>query len=157
MSWKSWHWQLFVHYSLPLLHLTAVVVDWLSCVQFFATPRTAIFQASLSFIVSQSLFKFMSMESVMTSSNLILCCPLLFLPAIFPSIRVKGFSIVNEAEVDIFQEFPCFLYDPMNVGNLLSGSPAFSKPNLYIWKFSVHILLKTSLKDFEHYFTSMWD
>ena len=68
---------------------------------------------------------------------------------------VKGFSIVNEAEVDIFQKFPCFLYDPRNVGNLLCGSPALSKPNLYIWKFSVHILLKTSLKDFEHNLTRM--
>ena len=59
-----------------------------SCVQFFVTPRTAIFEASLFFIVSQSLFKFMSIESVMASSNLILCCPLLFLSSIFPSIRV---------------------------------------------------------------------
>ena len=61
---------------------------------------------------------------------------------------LKGFSVVNEAEVDVFLEFPCFLYDPINVGNLISGSSAFSKPSLYIWKFSVHILLKTSLKDF---------
>ena len=68
---------------------------------------------------------------------------------------VKGFSVVNEAEVDVFLEFPCFLYDPTNTGNLISGSSAFSKPNLYIWKFSVHVLLKSSLKDFEHYLTSM--
>ena len=54
-------------------------------------------------------------------------------------------------------EFPCFLYDPVNVGNLISGSSAFSKPSLYIWKFSVHILLKPSLKDFEHNLTSMWN
>ena len=63
---------------------------------------------------------------------------------------VKGFSIVDEAEVDVFLEFPCFLYDPMDVGNLISGSSAFSKPSLYIWKSSVYILLKPSLKDFEH-------
>ena len=63
---------------------------------------------------------------------------------------VKGFSVVNEAEVDVFREFSCFLYDPTNVGNLISGSSAFSKSNLYIWKFSVHVLLKPSLKDFEH-------
>ena len=55
---------------------------------------------------------------------------------------VKGFSIVNEAEADVFLEFPCFLYDPTNVGNLISGSSAFSKPSLNIWKFSVHIMLK---------------
>ena len=68
---------------------------------------------------------------------------------------VKGFSIVNEAEVDVFLEFPCFLYDPINVGNLIFGSSAFSKSSLYIWEFSVHILLKPSLKDFEHNLTSM--
>ena len=62
---------------------------------------------------------------------------------------VKGFSIVNEAEVDVFLEFPCFLYDPMKVGNLISGSSSFSKSSLYIWKFLVHILLKPNLKDFE--------
>ena len=61
---------------------------------------------------------------------------------------VKGFSIVNEAEVDVFLEFPCFFCDPTGVGNLISGSSASLKPNLYIWKFSVHIQLKTSLKDF---------
>ena len=59
---------------------------------------------------------------------------------------VKSLSIVNEAEVDIFLEFPYFLYDPINAGNLISGSSAFSKPSLHIWKFLVHIPLKPSLK-----------
>ena len=68
---------------------------------------------------------------------------------------VKGFSVVNEAEVDVFLEFPCFLYDPMDVGNLISDSSTFSKSSLYIWKFSVYVLLKSSLKDFEHNLTSM--
>ena len=68
---------------------------------------------------------------------------------------VKSFSVVNEAEVDAFVKFPCFLYGPGNVGNLISVSSAFSKPSLYIWKFSVHVLLKPSLKDFEHYLPSM--
>ena len=65
--------------------------------------------------------------------------------------------MVNEAEVDVFLEFPCFLYDPMNVGNLVSGSSAYFKPSLYTWKFSVHVrvLLNPSLKDFEHNLTSM--
>ena len=63
----------------------------------------------------------------------------------------KGFSVDNE--VDIFLESPCFLYDPMNVSNLISGSSAFSKSNLYTWKFSVQVLLKPSLKDFEHNLT----
>ena len=70
---------------------------------------------------------------------------------------VKGFSIVNEAEVNVFLEFSCFIYDPTDVGNLISGSPTFSKSNLNIWKFSVHILLKPSLKDFEHNLTSLWN
>ena len=64
--------------------------------------------------------------------------------------EVKVFAIVNEVEVVAFLKFPCFLYDPTNVGNLISGSSAFSKLSLYIWKFSVHMLLKTSLEDFEH-------
>ena len=69
---------------------------------------------------------------------------------------VKGFSIVNEAEVDVFFfEFCCFLCDPSNVNNLISGSSSFSKSCLYIWKFSVHILLKHSLKDLGHKLTSM--
>ena len=69
---------------------------------------------------------------------------------------VKGFCVVNEAEVNVL-EFPCFLYDPANVGSLTSGSSAFSKSSLYIWKFSVHVLFKPSWKDFEHYLASMWN
>ena len=68
---------------------------------------------------------------------------------------VKGFSVVNEAEVDVFLEFLCFLYDLMNGGSLISCSSVFSKPSLYIWKFLVQRLLKTSLKDFEHNLISM--
>ena len=63
---------------------------------------------------------------------------------------VKGCRVVNEAEVDVFLELPCFLYDPVNVGNLISGFSAFSKSCLYIWKFSVHILVKSGLNNFEH-------
>ena len=64
---------------------------------------------------------------------------------------VKSFSVVNEAEVDVFLEFHCFLYDPTDVDNLISGPSALSESSLYIWNFSVHVLLKPSLKDFEHY------
>ena len=67
---------------------------------------------------------------------------------------VKGFSVVSEAEVGVFLEFPCFCYDPMNVGSLISGSSAFSKPRLYIWKFLIQVLLKPNLKDFEHNLTN---
>ena len=68
---------------------------------------------------------------------------------------VRDFSIVSEAELDVFLEFPCFSHDPVNVGNLISGSSAFSKSGLYIWKFLVHVSLKPSLKDFEHYLDSV--
>ena len=68
---------------------------------------------------------------------------------------VKSFSVVNEAEVDVFLEFSSFSYDPTDVCNLISGSSASSKSSLYIWKSSVHTLLKPSLMDFEHYFVSM--
>src|SRR5574340_861543 len=64
---------------------------------------------------------------------------------------VKGFGIVNKAEIDVFLELSCFFYDPEDVGNLISGSPAFSKTSLNIWKFMVHILLKPGLENFEHY------
>ena len=70
---------------------------------------------------------------------------------------VKGFSIDNEAEVNVFLEFSCFFYDPTDVGSLIFGSSAFSKSSLNIWNFSVHILMKPSLENFEHYFASMWD
>ena len=70
---------------------------------------------------------------------------------------VKGFGIVNKAEMDFFLELSCFFDDPMDVGNLISGSSAFSKASLNIWKFMVHILLKPGLEHFEHYFASVWD
>ena len=68
---------------------------------------------------------------------------------------VKGFSVVNEAEVYVFLQFPSFFYGPADVGILISGSSAFSKSSFYIWKFSVHVLLKPNLKDFEHNLTSV--
>ena len=70
---------------------------------------------------------------------------------------VKGFGVINKAEVDIFLELSCFFYDPTDVGNLISGSSAFSKSSLNIWTFTVHVLLKTGLEKFEHYFTSVRD
>ena len=68
---------------------------------------------------------------------------------------VKGFGIVNKAEIDVFLELPCFLYDPTDVGNLISGSTAFSKSSLTIWEFSVQVLLKLVLENFEHYSASV--
>ena len=68
---------------------------------------------------------------------------------------VKGFGIVNKAEIDVFLELSCFFDDPMDVGNLISGYSASSKTSLNIWKFTVHVLLKPGLENFELYFTSM--
>ena len=78
-------------------------------------------------------------------------------PQFFVIYTVKGFGIVNKAEVDVFLELSCFFDDPADVGNLISGSSAFSKTSWNIWKFTVHILLKLGLENFEHYFASMWD
>ena len=70
---------------------------------------------------------------------------------------VRGFGTVNKAERDAFLELSCFFNDPADNGNLISGSAAFSKTSLNIWKFTVHVVLKPGLENFEHYFTSMWD
>ena len=67
---------------------------------------------------------------------------------------VKGFGIVNKAEIDVFLEFSCFFDDPTNVGNLISGLSAFLESSLNIWKFTVHVLLKSGLENFEYYFAS---
>ena len=75
---------------------------------------------------------------------------------IFHSL-LKGFSIVNKTEIDVFLELCCFFNDPADVGNLIFGSSAFSKSSMNIWKFTVHVLLKPGLENFEHYFTSMRD
>ena len=135
---------------------------------------------------------------VSNANYLILFCPLLLLPSIFPSIGsfpmsclftsggqsqvsqeagqvvwyshlfqnfpqivvihiVKGFGIVNKAEIDVSLEVSCFFNDPVDVGNLISCSSAFSKIGLNIWTLMVHVLLKPGLENFEHYFASMWD
>ena len=70
---------------------------------------------------------------------------------------VKEFRVVSEAEVDVFLEFSCFFYDPLDAGNLIFGSSAFSKSSLNIWNFTVHVLLKPGLENFEHYFAPVWN
>ena len=69
--------------------------------------------------------------------------------------KIKGFGIVNKAEIGVFLELSCFFDDPADVGNLISGSSAFSKTSLKIWKCTVHVLLKPGLENFEHYFASI--
>ena len=75
-------------------------------------------------------------------------------PQFIVSHTVKGFGIVNKAEIDVFLELSCFFDDPADVGDLISGSSAFSKTSLNMWKFTVHVLLKSGLENFEHYFVS---
>ena len=76
-------------------------------------------------------------------------------PQFIVTRTIKGFGIVNEAEIDVFLELSCFFDDPVDVGNLISGSSAFSKTSLNIWKFPVHVLLKQRLENFEHHFDSV--
>ena len=82
--------------------------------------------------------------------------PLKNFPQFIVIHTVKGFGIVNKAEVDVFMELSCFINDPKDVGNLISGSSDFSKSSLNIWKFMVHLLLRPGLENFEHHFASMW-
>ena len=122
----------------------------LSGVWLFATPWTVAHHASLSFHISQTLLKFMCIESVMLSNPLFKNFPQ------FVVIHtVKDFSIVNEVEVDVFLKFSSFFYDPTDVGSLIFGSSAFSKIQLEHLKDFASLLLKPSLKDFEHYFAIM--
>ena len=109
--------------------------------------------------ISRSNCCFLTWIQVLQEAGMVVWYSHLFknFPQFFVIHTVKGFGIVNEAEVDIFLEFSCFFCDPVDVGNLVSGSLDFSKSSLSIWKFSVHILLKHSLENFEHYFASVWD
>ena len=85
----------------------------------------------------------------------LVCSSLPEFSTVYCDHTVKDFVMVNKAEIDIFLELSCFIDDPADVGNLISGSSAFSKSSLNIWKFTVHILLKPGLENFEHYFTSV--
>ena len=78
-------------------------------------------------------------------------------PQFIVTHTVKGFGIVNKAEMDVFLELSCFIDDPADIGDLISGPSAFSKTSLNIWKFMAHVLLKPGLENFENYFTSVWD
>ena len=81
--------------------------------------------------------------------------PLEEFSTVYCDSQVKGFGILKKAEIDVFLELSCFFDDPTDVGNLISGSSAFSKTSLNIWKFTVHVLLKPGLENFEHYFASV--
>ena len=101
---------------------------------------------------------FLTCIQVSQEAGKVVCYSCLFknFPQFVVIHTVKGFGIVSKAEVAVFLEFSCFFYDPTDVGNLISGSSASSKSSLNIWKFSIHVLLKPSLQNFENYFASMW-
>ena len=109
--------------------------------------------------MSGSNYCFLTCIQISQEAGQVLWCSHLFknFPQFVVVHAVKGFGIVNKAEVDVFLELPCFFDDPMDVGNLISGSSAFSNSSWNIWKFMVHILLKPGLENFEHYFACMWD
>ena len=102
---------------------------------------------------------FLTCMQISQEAGQVVCYSHLFqnVPQLIVIHTVKGFGIVNKAETDVFQELSCFFHDPADVGNLISGSSAFSKTSLNIRKFTVHVLLKPGLENFEHYFTSVWD
>ena len=103
---------------------------------------------------------FLSCTQISQEEGKAVCCGIPISLRIFKFVvihTVKGFGIVNKAEVDVFLEFSCFFYDPTDVGNLISVSSVFSKSSLNIWKFMIHVLLKTILENFEHYFAIMSD
>ena len=85
------------------------------------------------------------------------CCPSKSFSQFIIIHAVKSFSVVDETEINVFLKFPCFLYNPANVGNLNSSFSSFSKPSLDVWKFLVHVMLKPSVQDFKHDLTSMGD
>ena len=100
---------------------------------------------------------FLTCIQVLQETGKVVWCSHLFrnFPQFVVIHTVRGFSVVNEAEVDVFLEFSCFFYDPTDVGNLISSSSAFSKTSLNTWEFLVHLLLKPGLENFEHSFTSV--
>ena len=115
------------------------------------------FGTSLLFIMSGSNCCFLTCIQISQEADQVVWYSHLFqnFPHFVVIHTVKGFGIVNKAEIDVFLELSCFFDDPADVGNLISGSLAFSKTSLNIWKFTVHVLLKSGLENFEHYFASV--
>ena len=103
--------------------------------------------------MSSSNYCFLTCMQMSQEASQVVCYSHLFknFPQFVLIHTVKGFGKVNKTEIDVFLKFSCFFYDPVNVGNLISDSSAFSKSSLNIWKFIVHILLKPALENFEHY------
>ena len=118
-----------------------------------------LFGTSLLFQMSSSNCCFLTYIQISQEAGQVVWYSHLFqnFPQLIVIHTVKHFEIVNKAEVDVFLELSCFFNDPTDIGNLISGSSAFSKTSLNIWKLTVHVLLKPGLENLEYYFTSVWD
>ena len=161
-------------------HTVSSIVNWYSPENSMELPQTiknrTIIQSSNFIHIQPWRYSFPNLEPDCCSLSSSNCCFLTCIQVLqeagkvvwyshllknFPQFvmiyTVKGFGIINKAEVDVFLELSCFFYDPTDVGNLISGSSAFSKSSLNIWKFTAHVLLKRGLENFEHYFSRMWD
>ena len=136
-----------------LLHQNCSVPFSRSVISDSVAPRAAAHQASLSITNSWSLLIQISQEigQVVWYSHLLNFAQFVVMHT------VKGFGTVNKAEVDVFLDHSCFFDDPVDVGSLIFGSSAFSKSSLNIWKFTIHVLLKPGLENFEYYFANVWD
>ena len=170
---KFWHFNFSISPSNEYSGLISFRMDWLELLEVKGSLKSFLQNhSSKASILDVFHSNFELVHCSMSSSNccFLICieitqetCKVVWYSHLFKNFpqflvihRVKGFGIVNKAEVDVFLELSCFFYEPTDVGRLISDSPVFSKSNLNIWKFSVHVLLKPGLKDFEHYFASVW-
>ena len=140
-------------YNLRVFRNCLVGLDTISSADMLVVPESDIFSSLVLTVSSWTACRFLRRQVRWSG------IPISFknFPQFIVIHRVKGFGIVNEAEIDVFLELCCFFSELADVGNLVSGSSAFSKSSLNIRKFTVHILLKPHLENFEHYFASVWD
>ena len=141
-----------ISFRMDWLYLLAIQVTFKSLLQHHSS-KASILQCSVFFTVQLS-HPYMTTGKTIALTSWTFVGKVMNFPQFILVHTVKGFGIVNKAEIDVFLELSCFFHDPADVGKLISGSSAFSKSSLNIWKFTVHILLKPGLENFEHYFTA---
>ena len=141
-----------ISFRMDWLYLLAIQVTFKSLLQHHSS-KASILQCSVFFTVQLS-HPYMTTGKTIALTSWTFVGKVMNFPQFILVHTVKGFGIVNKAEIDVFLELSCFFHDPADVGKLISGSSAFSKSSLNIWKFTVHILQKPGLENFEHYFTA---
>ena len=142
-----------ISFRMDWLYLLAIQVTFKSLLQHHSS-KASILQCSVFFTVQLS-HPYMTTGKTIALTSWTFVCKVMNFPQLILVHTVKGFGIVNKAEIDVFLELSCFFNDPADVGKLISGSSAFSKTSLNIWKFTVHVLLELGLENFEYYFTSL--